>query len=59
MFSALHYIAFAIATLPASGVLACILFQAWEEHRHWNSSNTTRAKDWHRKGRTASTQHRI
>lgn len=59
MFSIPHYIALAIATLPASAVLACILCSAWDEHRHWNSGNTPRAKNWHRKGRTASTQHRI
>jgi|GEM_PF-3220946 len=58
MFSLSHYIALAIAAAPASAVLACIIISAWDEHREQNGGNRFRPSQWHRKGRTAATQHR-
>ena len=58
MHPALDYLAFGIATLPASALLACVICAAWEEHRHWNSGNTPRPDGWLRKGLTATTKHR-
>jgi len=56
MFSASHYLALSFALLPFSAAVACGLLSLWDEHRHWNSGNQRRPKDWLRQGRTASLQ---
>jgi hypothetical protein len=66
MHSALHYLALAIATLPASALLAIIICHScgklnrwWDRHVTRQLGNHYRGESWHRQGRTAATQTRI
>lgn len=55
MHPALDYIALAIATLPASGILAVMCYHAFPALRRWVDGS----RKFMRKGRTSSTQIRL
>lgn len=65
MHSAPHYLALAIATLPASALLAVMICHGWGKTRRWLDRHVTRQlgnhyrdESWLRQGRTASTKQR-
>lgn len=65
MHNASYYLALAIATLPASALMAVMICLAWPRTRRWMDRHLTRRlgnhyrdESWHSLGRIAPTQTR-